>query len=172
MKKTALHTIKHSGFKVPDNYFSEVEARILTDVALREHGDQSGFQIPDAYLKELDDKILAKVSEEKSTKVISTLNWRQIASVSAIAASLVLMFQIFYSSENNTEQPTFDTLEIGAIENYIDQETYTSLDLASLLTEEELSKDTFIDDELSEKTLETYLLEQDELDDLILEQLP
>lgn len=85
----------------------------------------------------------------------------------AVAASIVLLFSIVFSAETGTNTPTFETLEMASIENYLYTEDYTHLELASLLTEDELSQDNFISLDISETTIETYLLDNINIEDLI-----
>ena len=77
------------------------------------------------------------------------------------------MFNVFY---NTSETVTWDSIEIASIENYLEEEDFTSFELASLLTEDELSKDNFIDNNISEDNLDDYLLNNLDFDDLIIEQ--
>ena len=65
------------------------------------------------------------------------------------------------------EDISFDSLETASIENYIEQEDYTSYELASLLTDDELSSNNFIDTNIPEESLEDYLLEQSDIEDLL-----
>ncbi|MEH6535719.1 MAG: hypothetical protein V7719_04955 [Psychroserpens sp.] len=166
MTQKKLDTIKTSGFKIPKDYFSQVEEQILNEVHLKDKVDTSGFDVPESYFESFEEKIFNKIEAETETKVVSLIGWKKIIYASAIAAALVLMFNVFFSSE----KITFDSLEIASIENYIEQEDYSNYELASLLTEEELSKDNFIDNEIPENSIEDYLLEHVEIEDLIIEQ--
>ena len=84
---------------------------------------------------------------------------------SAIAAALVLMFNIFYTSGN----PSFSSLEIASIEDYIETEEYSTYELASLLNEDEFNKDNFIDTKIPEDNIEDYLLDNVDFEDIIIE---
>ncbi|WP_028873375.1 hypothetical protein [Psychroserpens burtonensis] len=166
MKEKELYTIKTSGFKVPKDYFSQVEEQILSEVQLKSTVDVSGFDVPDSYFESLENKIFLKLEEEQDVKVIPLFSWKKVMYVSAIAACLVLMFNVFY---NASETITFDSLETASIENYLEQEDYTSYELASLLTEDELNINNFTDTEISEESLEDYLFDQSNIEDLILQ---
>jgi hypothetical protein len=167
MTKKKLDTINTSGFKTPKDYFSQVEEQILNEVHLMDQVKDSGFEIPEAYFDTLESNVLHNIASENDTKVIALINWKNVIYTSAIAACLILMFNVIFSA---SEPVTFENLETVSIETYLEQEDYTGYELASLLTEEELSKDIFIDDEIPQDTLEDYLLDHLEIEDLILEQ--
>lgn len=166
MKQKKLDTINTSGFKVPKDYFSQVEEQILSEVHLKNKVDVSGFDVPDSYFETLEDKIVKQLKDEQDVKVIPLLSWKKVIYTTTIAASLVLMFNVFY---NTSEALTFDSLDMASIENYVEQEDYTSYELSSLLTEEELHTNNFIDTEISEESLEDYLLDQSDIEDLIIQ---
>nr|WP_321233163.1 hypothetical protein [uncultured Psychroserpens sp.] len=156
-----------SGFKTPKDYFSKVEEQILNEVKVIDKAEHSGFEVPESYFEKVESNILDTIALENNTKVVSLISWKKVTYTTAIAACLVLMFNVFF---NTSEKVTFESIEITSIENYIETEDYTAYELASLLTEDELNKDNFIDTEISETTLEDYLLDHVEVEDLILEQ--
>ena len=164
MKEKKSDTINPSGFKVPKDYFSHVEAQILSEVHLKNTVDTSGFDVPDSYFETLENNIFQKLEEEQDVKVITLFSWKKVMYVSAIAACLVLIFNVFY---NASETITFDSLETASIENYLEQEDYTSYELASLLTDDELNTNNFTDTKISEESLEDYLLDQSDIEDFI-----
>jgi len=163
MNKNKLHNIKNSGFKTPKNYFDGLEDSIMNQIKLNEKIDDTGFKVPDNYFESLDDVIINKVSQKP--KVISLFTKRNLFYASSIAAALVLMFSIFI----NKNDLTFDDLEVASIENYIYEEEFDTYELASLLTEEELNTDNFIDTDYTGEALEDYLLENTTIEDLIIE---
>lgn len=167
MKQKKLDTIKTSGFKTPKDYFSKVEEQILSEVSMIDKVEQSGFEVPESYFDSVEKSILNQVTPENDTKVVSLFTWKKVMYTSAIAASLILMFNVFYSPSENIN---FEDIEMASIENYIEAEDYTSYELAALLTEDELNKDNFIDNNISEDLLEDYLLDQVDIEDLIIEQ--
>ena len=171
MTKKTLDSIKNeSGFKTPEDYFSKVEEQILNEVHLMEKVDQPGFEVPESYFDDLENKVLDKTISKQDTKVVSLLPWKKVMYISAAAAVLILIFNaIFNISEGGIDSINFDTLEMASIETYLEEQDYSSQELASLLTDEELSSDKFIDNEISEETIEDYLLDHVEIEDLIIE---
>ncbi|WP_298903348.1 hypothetical protein [uncultured Psychroserpens sp.] len=166
MKQNKLNTIKTSGFKTPKDYFSQVEEQILNEVKIVDKVDQSGFDVPESYFDTVESAILDTVASESDTKVVRLFPWKKIMYSTAVAAVLILMFSLFFKSSDHV---SWDDLEIVSIENYLEYEDYTSNELASLLTDDELDNDNFIDNEIPETSIEDYLLDNAELEDLIIE---
>ncbi|WP_040278082.1 hypothetical protein [Psychroserpens damuponensis] len=166
MKQKKLDDINTSGFKVPKDYFSQVEEQILSDTPLKNKVEHSGFDIPDSYFDTLEERIFESLDTTQDTKVIPLINWKKVIYGSAIAASLVLMFNVFY---NASEELTFDSLDLASIEDYIADENFTSYELSQLLTYEELSNDNFLESEITQDQLKDYLLNSSNIEDLIIE---
>ena len=163
MNKNNLHNIKNSGFKTPKNYFDSFEDSVMNQIKLQEKIEDSGFRVPSNYFDSLDDKILGKVAHEP--KVIPLFTKRNLLYVSSIAAAIVLMFNII----GNNKQLTFDDLEIVSIENYLSEENIDTQEFASLLTEDELTADNFIDTNITDEALEDYIMQNATIEDLIIE---
>lgn len=169
MKNKHLHNIEKTGYKAPDNYFDSFDERLLKSLDANKRMSTikiSGHTIPDQYLENLDDQILSKVSNNDKPKVVQFISWRKMAYTSAVAASLILMFSLIF---NTSEDITFDSIETSSIENYLSEGNFTSYELASLLTEDELNANGFTDTTISESSIEDYLLENASLEDLIIE---
>lgn len=166
MKHKKLDHINTSGFKVPKDYFSQVEEQILSDVHLKNKVKHSGFDVPDSYFETLEERILKKLETKNEVKVISLFKWKKVIYASAIAACVVLMFNVF---SNTSKELTFESIEIATIENYLEDEDFTSIDFTSLLTYEDVNKDNFIENEIPDYLIEDYLMNTIELEDLISE---
>ena len=164
MEKNRLHTIKTSGFKVPKDYFSNLDQQILSQVKLKDKVSNSGFEVPTDYFESFDERLINQLTEQKKSKVIALFNWKKVVSAAAVAACLILMFNLFSKPANEL---SFDTLEMASIESYLEDSDYTSYELSAMLSEENLTKDNFINNELDEELLEDYLLESITYEDLI-----
>jgi hypothetical protein len=168
MKTKKLHHIKSSGFKIPDGYLESIDESVLNKLKnsnpLENHQD-SGFKVPDQYFETIDDKIMEVVSSEKEVKVIPLMSWKKAIYVSGIAASIVLMVSLF---NNYSNQPTFDSLEMALIENYISEEGLTREDMASMLNDD-LTLDKFMDSQLINANLEDYILDNSPVEDYLIE---
>lgn len=164
MKKNSLHTNKTSGFKVPNDYFLNLDQQILREVKLKGKVSNSGYEVPTDYFESFDERLINQLTKQKQTKIITLLSWKKGISVAAVAACLILGFNLF---SKPTDELNFDSLEISSIESYLEDSDFTSYELSALLSEENLTKDNFIDNELDEEQLEGYLLETADIEDLI-----
>jgi len=158
MKNKKLHSVKKSGFETPNNYFETFEEQLLRNIKLSETVEKSGFKTPEDYFETFEDKFQQTFEKQNNTKVIALFNWKQVASVAAIAACLLLMFTLFYPQQDDL---AFEDIETVAIENYLDARDYSTDDFAALISEETLSKKNFINQDIDEAQLENYLLDVD-----------
>ena len=168
MKNKNLNHIKSSGFKTPDHYLESFNDALLNKLNLnRSFKDlqNSGFKVPEGYFETFDDNLVKALDSEKQVKVIPLLSWKKVAYVSAVAASIMLMVNLF---NNNKNIPTFGDLETVLIEDYMAEEEFTNEDIASLATED-LTLDIFMDSHLIESNLENYILDNTSVEDYLKE---
>ncbi len=169
MKNNKLHNIKASGYKTPEHYFESFDDRLLDK--LKENNtlnaiESTGFKVPGDYFETVNNKILSNLDNKDETKVVALFSWKKMGYASAVAASLILLFNVIF---NTPEKVTYESLETASIENYLVEEDFTSYEFASLLTEEELNSEAFINTTISEESLEDYLLENANIEDLLIE---
>lgn len=164
MNHQKIKNIKNSGFKVPQNYFEDMEDFLLSEIKLKKTSATSGFAVPEKYFNTLEHRIISTVQDQKKFKIITLFSWRKVAYVGTIAASLIIMFNIFF---NDSKKLTVETIKTASIENYIINEELEITDIASLFTDEDLSEVNFINDQFSPETLENYVLENLEIEDMI-----
>ena len=163
--KKKLHNIDNTGFKTPKDYFETLEDSILSNAKLREIASESSYKVPNGYFDSLEDKIMAVVNQQPETKVIKFISWRKITYIGTVAASIVLIINLFF--KNNPEKITIDAIETASIESYILNEDLETNEFASLFSKEELSDIRLINDGYSSQTLENYVFENFEIDDII-----
>ncbi len=163
--ENTLADIREAGYEAPDTYFESIEDRVMAklneDVRL-DKITNSGFKTPDNYFENIEDVIFENLKEDKVTKVIPLFSRRNILYFSSIAAAIIIMFGLFI---NKGEAP----LDMELVETYLEQQDLDTYDIASLLTEEDLSQDDFgiINDNFSEESLEDYLIDNANLEDII-----
>tara|TARA_R110002049_G_scaffold143647_2_gene305840 strand:- start:1650 stop:2147 length:498 start_codon:yes stop_codon:yes gene_type:complete len=165
MQTNKLHNIKETGFKVPKGYFDNLEDTVLRHIKLKELSSESGFKTPENYFDSLEDSILNKASEKESTKVISIFSRRNLIYASSIAAAVLLLFNLSVFEKNIT----FDSLDVDTAENYIMNEIVDSYEFATLFSEEALTEDNFIDYDFNEETIEAYIINNIDIEDLMVE---
>ncbi len=168
MKNKKLDHIKASGFKTPENYLESFDEMFLNRMkesnALKDL-QTTGFKVPEGYFNGFDDKLTKALYSEHEVKVIPLLSWKKVAYVSAVAASIMIMVNLF---NNNNNYPTFGDLETALIEDYIVEEDFTNEDIASLATED-FTLDNFMDSHLIDSNLEDYILNNATVEDYIKE---
>ena len=155
-----------SGFKVPNDYFENLETQVLRTIDLNSKVEAAGFKVPENYFSSVEDRVIKNLRPPSETKVISLWNWKTVVSISAIAASLVLMFNVVL---NKPEADSFKSLETNSIASYLSEEDFSTYELASILDYESLSTDDFVNQEIPKQNIEDYLLDQTDLDNLILD---
>ncbi|MEP1489605.1 MAG: hypothetical protein ABJK28_14380 [Algibacter sp.] len=165
MKQNKIHNIKETGFKVPKDYFKNLEDVILSDIKLKSTTDDSGFKAPEDYFNTLENKILNKVSENDNSKVIPLFSKKNLIYISSIAAAVLLLFNLSIFEK----ELTWDDLDTNTVENYIINENIGTYDIASLLINEELKEEDFINYSLNDEHLETYLMDNLDIENLIIE---
>ena len=159
--------IKETGFKVPKDYFDTLEDNVLSQLKVDETLGKSkdpGFALPDNYFTDVENKVLDTIKDQDS-KVISLFSTSNLLYVSGIAAAIVILFGIFMKGGAITET----VIDAEMAEAYLIQQDLSTYELASLLTEEditslneEIMNEAFTDDEM-----EDYLLENVNLEDII-----
>lgn len=165
MNTNKLHKIKDTGFKVPEDYFDSLEDSILNELKLTKFEKASGYKTPENYFESLEEKITSTIKHDKDGKVIKLFTWRKATYVAAAAASLILLINVYF---NQTKSITIDTIETASIEDYIINEDLETYEIASLFTEEDLSDVQLIHDSFSSETLESYIFDNVEIEDIIL----
>ena len=161
-----LKNIKASGFKTPDNYFEGVEDSVLNQIHLKSV-EGSGFKMPEGYLDTLDDTVIAKVSKNRDTKVINLFSRRNLLYMSSVAAAVLLLFNL--SIFESKRVASFDTLDTATLENYILSEYIDSYEISSLMNNEEINEEAFIDYDFSDEHMEDYILNNIDIEGLFLE---
>ena len=166
MKKNKLNNIKATGFKTPENYFESFEAKLLERIVDKQKlavVSKTGFTVPNEYFKTVEDSILDKINTRDNTPVISLTSRKSFYYIASIAASLMLLFAIYINTNNKEE------LSIEMVENYFEDTEISSYELAQLMSETDFLEDNFtiIESTFNEDNLETYLLENSDIESFI-----
>ncbi len=166
MKNDKLHSIKTTGFKAPDQYFETFEDKLFERLNKKdtlEGIEDSGFKVPEGYFDQLEDQIITKVTTEDKP-VIRLSSRKSFYYVAGIAASLIIMLAIFIPSINSPEE-----ISVEMVETYFENSDLDSYDLAELLVNAELLEEDFnvIEPEIDEDNLESYLLENSDIEFMI-----
>lgn len=164
MKKDKLHNIKSNGFKTPDNYFESFEDRFfesLNDNKVIDGIVDAGFKVPKGYFDTIDEKVLNNLEN----KPVVRLNTRKtLYYVAGIAASLLLLFTIFINNGDKTQE-----LSAEMVETYFENSDLDSYELAELLVNADILEEDFtlVETEYKEENLESYLLENTDIETIL-----
>lgn len=165
MKDEKIHNITSSGYKAPKHYFDSVEESILNK--LNQNGDiedikDTGYQVPDNYFETVEQSILEKVDSDNAS-VIQLSFRKRVYYIAGIAASLIIALSIYLNNEDQS------ILSEEMVETYFQNSDLNSYEIAELLTEAEFLEDDFdlLESEFNEDNLESYLLENADLESII-----
>lgn len=166
MKQNKLHSIKKAGFKAPKDYFDNLEDTIFDTMKLKEKVEDSGFKIPNNYFDAIEDTIINNVSKKKTPKVVNLFSKRNLVYVSGIAAALL----IFFNLPSIKPQEKLDwNLDLETVENYIINEDISAYEIAALLDEEDLLEENFINHNFNDDTVDSYIIDNLDIEDIIFE---
>ncbi|MCX7549087.1 hypothetical protein OS188_14110 [Xanthomarina sp. F1114] len=163
MNKNKLHNIKQSGFKTPEDYFSNLEDNIMSQIHLDKKIDKTVFKTPESYFDSLEDRILNKISDNQETKVISLVTKRTLIAVSSVAAAIVLLFNLNLFSKDFS----FSTIETEVLEKYVSNQEFDTYDLETELIEDIDISSFILEESISDASLENYLYNTSDLEDFI-----
>ncbi|MDT0643276.1 hypothetical protein RM553_10590 [Zunongwangia sp. F363] len=126
MKTNKLPHKSKSGFKVPDKYFEDLEESLMdglfpaSEEPVPEQEISSGFKTPENYFENFNVELPA----QEDSRVVSIFSRRTLYYVAGIAAVLIAVFSGLFVE--NTAKASWDSLELSAIESYI-QEGYLDM---------------------------------------------
>lgn len=160
---------KH-GYKVPENYFQDMEESLFSKMAEEQLPANTGFDTPDGYFDKLEDRIMQNLQQSKpEPRVISIFSNKQYVYGMSIAASVVLLLALFFNDSNKVK--SIDDLQISSIESYLEESMdWDSYDIAALAEEGDFTNATFENEILTDESLEDYLLDNLDESTLLIEQ--
>lgn len=175
MEKNKFTYHPRSGFKIPENYFEDFEAKALDSICLEPgglnaSGNDSGFRVPLDYFETLESKIYEEIENSESKgKVIPMHRTRKFYYYAAVAAIFVglISTQLFNPVQDNS----FDSIELSALEAYMDSGNidFNYNEISSMIYEEDYVFDNITKSNLSDDAVFEYLNENIEDPSIILE---
>lgn len=175
MEKNKFTYNPKSGFKVPENYFEDFEAKVLDSLFLEQELSKTiekdpGFKVPLDYFETLESKIYTRIENpEFEGKVIPLYRRRKFYYSAAVAAIFVGIIStlLFKPVPGNS----FDSIELSAIEAYMDSGNidFNYSEISAIIYEEDYVFDNITKSNLSDDAVFEYLNENIEDPSLILE---
>lgn len=161
MTKNKSHNMK-SGFKTPDNYFNQFEDNLLSEISLKERVSKTGFNIPDGYFETFKVEIKEPASK---TKVISLFSRKTMWYAASVAAITVLLVNIpnFKTTDN------FAAIGTESMESYMLTNDYDAYELSELFIDTNAFEEAILEESITDASLEDYLYNNAELEDINIE---
>jgi hypothetical protein len=174
MKKNKLATHFKSGFKVPNDYFEDFEAKMMRSVSseqstLKQSREKSGFTIPENYFDGLEEQVLAKVERpEPRGMVISLFRKKQFYAAAGIAAVFIGIISTLLLKPNPVN--SLDSEYISVLEEYIDGENIdlNFNEITTFIFEEDYVLEDLSTTALSDEDVFDYIIDHVENPSLIL----
>lgn len=151
-------SVKSTGFKTPDSYFTGIEDRVSLNLFTENLPKETGYKVTDDYFNGIENQILEKTINQP--KVIS-LRKRIVTWIPAAAAACIVLFLALNYSTKAISEPNNDEIFSWFENNLI---TVSNTDLAIAFEENELNELDF-SNSFNDNELENYL---EDIDDTIL----
>jgi hypothetical protein len=166
MKNDKLHNITSTGFKTPEHYFDTFEDKLFERLEDKESIagiETSGYTVPKDYFNSIEENILRKIKSD-GKPVISLKSRNTVYYIAGIAASLLVLVALFLNNGKNENVLTAEMAQV-----YFEERGINSYDLLELLSDTDLSEEDFniIDTPYDEDNLETYLLENSDIETIL-----
>ena len=163
MKLKDLHNDNTAGFKIPKDYFNNLEDTILNDAKMQAKIPSHGFKVPDHYFDNLEDTIYNKATTKNTSKV-RTLNVQPWVYAASIAACIMLMFTLTFS---NNQSNSISAINNDTLESFILDEDLNTSEMATLITDSDLFGSDILDSAISDASINNYIEREIELEDLL-----
>lgn len=159
-----------SGFKIPNNYMEDFEAKLFDklEISSKSKENKSGFQVPIDYFNTLEDTVQDRLDSVKNRgKLIPLFSKKHLYYASAVAAIFLILFSTVLLKSPNASD--LNELDYAAMEQYIEEEDLDYNDISNLIYEEGLIMDDFNSYSLNDQAVFDYLSENVEDSGLIIE---
>jgi hypothetical protein len=168
MRNNNIHT--QAGFKVPDGYFDQLTDRVLENTQDQDLQDHAGFIMPEDYLLSLEDRVMSRL--EQQTKVIplqvsKSKQW--LYPVLAMAALFIGFISI--NGLFTQDKVTFADLEDHEITDFLVDADFMQDEesVALLFADNTILKEIEMEENITDKELFDYLMEDASLNQIIIE---
>lgn len=143
-------SVKSTGFKTPDSYFTGIEDRVSLNLFTENLPKETGYKVTDDYFNSIENQILKKTTQH--TKVLS-LRKRIVTWIPAAAAACIVLFLALNYSTKAIAEPNNEEI-FSWFEN--DLGLITEDDLVLALEDGDIEASNFTS-LLNENTIENYL---------------
>lgn len=149
---------KRSRFSVPTNYFDDVEFDITSKIVTDNFDKTNAHEVPKNYFEVLENQILESVSSSKKTTKVISLKKRILKTIPfAAAACIALFISLNTFVFNAAEKVNFEAISDVEIESWLDDNTMSTSEIATLLGDEILYENMFSFADLEDESIEDYI---------------
>ena len=174
MKKNKLAAHYKPGFKVPNNYFEDFDAKMMHVISKEQiFGEQAigkpGFSVPKNYFDSLENQISAKIEHpEPRGMIISLFRKNKLYAAAGIAAVFIGIISSLLLKPNSLN--SLNSVELSALEEYIDEENidFNFNEISTFIYEEGYVMDNLNISGVSDEAVFDYLSDHGEDPALIL----
>ena len=168
MRNNNIHT--QAGFKVPDGYFDQLTDRVLENTQSQDVQDHAGFIMPEDYLLSLEDRVMSRL--EQQTKVIplqvsKSKQWLYpVLAMAALFIGFITINGLF-----TQDKVTFADLEDHEITDFLVDADFMQDEesVALLFADNTILKEIEMEENITDKELFDYLMEDASLNQIIIE---
>ena len=172
MKEKELPYNKDAGFRVPENYFQDFEAKMMAKADSLDAGynqiNKKPFIVPEGYFENFEGRLMKRLENETPKgKVIPLFSKKTLSYVAGIAAVLAVLFSSVVFNE--AQQQGFEDLDMLAVEDYLlETLEFGSPEDTEMLNEGEFSFATSAGPNIDRDAILEYLQENVEESALLL----
>jgi hypothetical protein len=168
MRNNNIHT--QAGFKVPDGYFDQLTDRVLENNQGQDMQDHAGFIMPEDYLLSLEDRVMSRLEQQTKVKPLQVSKSKQwlypVLAMAAIFVGFIAMNGLF-----SQDKVTFADLEDHEITDFLVDADFMQDEesVALLFADNTILKEIEMEENITDKELFDYLMEDASLNQIIIE---
>jgi hypothetical protein len=168
MRNNNRHT--QAGFKVPDGYFDQLTDRVLENNQGQDMQDHAGFIMPEDYLLSLEDRVMSRLEQQTKVKPLQVSKSKQwlypVLAMAAIFVGFIAMNGLF-----SQDKVTFADLEDHEITDFLVDADFMQDEesVALLFADNTILKEIEMEENITDKELFDYLMEDASLNQIIIE---
>jgi hypothetical protein len=168
MRNNNIHT--QAGFKVPDGYFDQLTDRVLENTQSQDVQDHAGFIMPEDYLLSLEDRVMSRLEQQTKVNPLQVSKSKQwlypVLAMAALFVGFIAMNGLF-----SQDKVTFADLEDHEITDFLVDADFMQDEesVALLFADNTILKEIEMEENITDKELFDYLMEDASLNQIIIE---
>ncbi|MCG8796043.1 hypothetical protein [Tenacibaculum finnmarkense] len=146
-----------TNFSVPENYFENIEATILSSIQTAHFSKKNSFKTPKNYFNTVDENILSTLNIKTSKEIKTISFYKKILQLIPVAVAASILLFIGLNHLTTDKKHSFDDITQADISYWYENGYGTSSndELATILDAEDFDEDVFAS--INKENLEAYL---------------